>query len=185
MKRRFFLSDDLDELDRLEQALVDAGLATPQIHVLSRDDAGVARREHLTPVEAVLRKDVVRGTEVGAVVGILGAGLVLGFAYASGIAAAVGWVPFIFLAIVVLGFCTWEGGLFGIQEPHSEFSRFSDELAGGSHLLLVDVSPREEDILDKVASWHTGVRPAGDGFAAPELVVQAHKKFNDVMQTLP
>lgn len=185
MKRRYFLSDDLDELDRLQQALIDAGLATPQIHVLSRDDAGVEQREHLTPVEAVLRKDVVRGTEMGAVAGILGAGLVLGVAHASGVTAAVGWVPFVFLAIVVLGFCTWEGGLFGIQEPHSEFSRFSDALAGGSHLLLVDVTAREEEILDKLVSWHTGVRPAGDGYAAPEVVLRAHKKFKDVMQTLP
>ncbi len=71
MKRHYFLSDDLDDLDRCEADLLAAGLDTPQIHVLSRDDAGVANHPHLTPVEAVLKKDVVRGTEVGAVIGVL------------------------------------------------------------------------------------------------------------------
>ncbi len=185
MKRRFFLSDDLDELDRCEAELLEAGLGTPQIHVLSRDDAGVASRPHLTPVEAVLKKDVVRGTEVGAVIGMAGAALVLGAAWFTGVTASVGWVPFIFLAIIVLGFCTWEGGLFGIQEPHREFSRFDAELERGNHLLIVDVSSSDETLLDQVIATHPTVCLAGEGSATPELVVQAHKKFNDAMQTLP
>jgi hypothetical protein len=185
MKRHYFLSHNLDELDRCEADLLDAGLDTPQIHVLSRDDAGVDSHPHLTPVEAVLKKDVVRGTEVGAVIGLVGAGLVLGAAWYSEVAASVGWVPFIFLAIVVLGFCTWEGGLFGIQEPHREFSRFDDALSGGQHLLILDVSAADEKILDRVMAHYPSVKLAGEGSAAPELVVQAHKKFNNAMQTLP
>ena len=43
-----------------------------QIHVLSHDDAGVAKHDHLHPVEAVLKKNVVHGTEVGAVIGVIG-----------------------------------------------------------------------------------------------------------------
>ena len=53
-----------------------AGISKPQIHVLSRDDAGVARTE-LHQVEPVLRKDVVHGTERGALVGLGGAAIVL------------------------------------------------------------------------------------------------------------
>ncbi len=185
MKRRFFLSDDLDELDRCEAELLESGLGTPQIHVLSRDDAGVANRSHLTPVEAVLKKDVVRGTEVGAVIGMAGAALVLGVAWFSGVTTSVGWAPFIFLAIIVLGFCTWEGGLFGIQEPHRDFSRFDDELEQGKHLFIVDISDSDAAVLEQVMAGHPTVRFAGEGNATPELVVQAHKKFNDAMQTLP
>ncbi len=185
MKRRFFLSDDLDELDRCEAELLEAGLGTPQIHVLSRDDAGVAHRAHLTPVEAVLKKDVVHGTEVGALIGMAGAALVLSIAWFTGVTASVGWVPFIFLAIIVLGFCTWEGGLFGIQEPHREFSRFDEELERGGHLFIVDIGEGDADVLEQVMAAHPAVRFAGEGNATPELVVQAHKKFNDAMQTLP
>ncbi len=185
MKRRYFLSADLNTLDRCEVELLAAGLDTPQMHVLSRDDAGVAEQAHLTPVEAVLKKDVVHGTEVGAVIGVVGAGLVLGVAFFTGVTATVGWVPFIFLAIIVLGFCTWEGGLFGIQEPHREFTRFDDELARGKHLFIVDVTAEEEALLDEVMARHALVQFAGEGSATPELVVLAQKKFNSAMQTLP
>ncbi|MDJ0879419.1 MAG: NAD/FAD-utilizing enzyme [Halieaceae bacterium] len=185
MKRRYFLSNDLDDLDRCQAELMDAGLATPQIHVLSHDEAGIAARPHLTPVEAVLKKDVVHGTEVGAVIGVAGAALVLAAAWFTGVTASVGWVPFIFLAIIVLGFCTWEGGLFGIQETHKEFARFGNELERGNHVFFVDVTAGEEALLNQVMDGHPHVWQAGEGSGTPELVVHAHKKFNSAMETLP
>ena len=92
MKRHYYISDDLDDLEHVEEELEKAGMATPQMHVLSRDDAGVAMRAHLHPVEAVLKKDVVRGTEVGAVVGLIGAVIVVAVSYYSGVTETVGWV---------------------------------------------------------------------------------------------
>jgi hypothetical protein len=185
MKRHYFLSDDLDALDRLEAELLAAGFGTPQMHVLSRDDAGVANRKHLTPLEAVLKKDVVRGTELGSVIGVAGAALVLGVAYLTGVTVTVGWVPFLFLAIVVLGFCTWEGGLFGIQEPNREFVRFEADIKAGRHLFMADVTAAEEATLKQVVEAHPGISAAGEGQATPEFVVRAHKRFNSAMETLP
>ena len=66
MKRHYYVTDDLDDLDHVEEELERAGLVTPQLHVLSRDDAGVARHEHLHEVEAVMRTDVVRSMKRGA-----------------------------------------------------------------------------------------------------------------------
>ncbi len=185
MKRHYYISTDLDDLEHVEEELEAAGVATPQIHVLSYDDAGVALHEHLHPVEAVLKKDVVRGTEVGAVIGVIAASLVLFISYYSGVTETVGWVPFLFLAVVVLGFCTWEGGLFGIQEPHQEFVRFKDDLEAGKHIFFVDVNDDQEAVLSRVVTAHPRLEAAGEGDATPELVVQAQKKFSDAMQTLP
>ena len=41
MKRHYFISDDLDDLERIEEELEQRGINTPQIHVLSKDDAAV------------------------------------------------------------------------------------------------------------------------------------------------
>jgi hypothetical protein len=185
MKRHYYLSDDLDDLDHIEQELEAEGLTAPQMHVLSRDDAGVALHEHLHPVEAVLKKDVVRGTEVGAVVGVIGASLVLAVSYYSGVTATVGWVPFGFLAVVVLGFCTWEGGLFGIQKPHVDFARFEADLDAGKHVFFVDLDDVHEAALSRIVSAHPRLEAAGEGTATPKVVVEAQKKFHDTMQTLP
>ena len=185
MKRHYYLSDDLDDLEHVEEELERAGVQTPQIHVLSRDDAGVALHAHLHPVEAVLKKDVVHGTEVGAVIGVIGASLVLFVSYYSGVTEQVGWVPFVFLAVVVLGFCTWEGGLFGIQETHHDFKRFDADLDAGKHVFFVDVDEEQEAALSAIVEAHPRMTQAGEGKATPKVVVEAQKKFHDVMQTLP
>jgi hypothetical protein len=185
MKRHYYLSDDLDDLEHVETELEKAGVPTPQIHVLSRDDAGVAMHPNLHPVEAVLKKDVVHGTEIGAVIGVLGAALVLGISYFSGVTETVGWVPFVFLAVIVLGFCTWEGGLFGIQKPHQDFERFEADLDAGKHVFFVDIDDEQEAALTSIVGAHPRLQAAGEGAATPVVVVAAQKKFQDAMQTLP
>jgi len=185
MLRHYYISDDLDDLDHIEEELEKAGVATPQMHVLSRDDAGVALHEHLHPVEAVLKKDVVRGTEIGAVIGVIAASVVLIVAYYSGVTETVGWMPFGFLAVVVLGFCTWEGGLFGIQEPHADFKRFEADLDAGKHVFFVDLDEEQEAALTAIVDAHPRLQAAGKGTPTPKVVVAAQKKFHDAMQTLP
>ena len=184
MKRHYYISDDLDDLEIVERDLEAAGVTTPQIHVLSEDDAGL-EEHHLHQVEAVLKKDVVHGTELGAVVGIIGAAAVLGIAYLSGITETYTWVPAIFLAVVVLGFCTWEGGLIGIQEPHTDFRRFQDDLHAGKHVLFVDVDPEQEATLQKVVEAHPKLVDAGEGSATPGWVVGAQNSFARFMKAAP
>lgn len=185
MKRHFYLSDNLNDLEQVEKELEDNGVDTPQIHVLSQDSAG-AEKHHLHQVEAVLKKDVVHSMEIGAVIGVILAPLILVIAYFSGwTESAAGWLPFIFLSIVVLGFCTWEGGLFGIQEPHYQFKQFQKDLKSGKHVFFVDVSTEQEIILENVVKSHPTLQVAGLGEATPELVIYAQKGWRDIMKTLP
>lgn len=184
MKRHYYISDDLDDLEIVERDLESAGVTTPQIHVLSEDDAGLDEH-HLHKVEAVLKKDVVHGTELGAVVGVIAAAAVLAVAYYSGLTETYTWVPAIFLAVILLGFCTWEGGLIGIQEPHVDFKRFEDDLKAGRHVLFVDVDPDQEETLQQITAQHPGLKPAGEGSATPKVVVKAQEKFSDFMKVAP
>ena len=180
MKRHYFINDDLNDLKLIAQQLEQAGVTTPQIHVLSEDDAGV-KAHRLNDVEAVLRKDVVGGTERGALVGAIGATLILAAAWATGVAEIISWIPPVFLAVIVLGFCTWEGGLIGIQEPHADFIRFRDSLKAGKHVLAVDIGSDQEHILHKVTSEHPRLSPAGEGPAAPGWFVGARARFEQMI----
>ncbi len=184
MKRFYFLSSNLDELASVERELEGAGITTPQLHVLSLDDAGVEQRG-MHGVEAVLKKDVVRGTELGAVIGLVGGGAVLAVAYYTGLTEAYTWVPAVFLAVIILGFCTWEGGLIGIQEPHVEFRQFEDELKSGQHLLFVDIDPEQESVLQSTMDQYPHIQPAGQGAATPRFVVRGQDSFNRFMKTAP
>lgn len=184
MKRHYYISDDLDDLKVVEEDLEQAGFTKPQIHVLSNDEAGASLHD-LHQVEAVLKKDVVHGTELGAVVGVIGAAAVLALAWFSGLTETYTWVPAIFLAVVVLGFCTWEGGLIGIGEPHTDFRRFQEDLQAGRHVLFVDVDPNQESELETVTRTHPKLKPAGDGSSTPRWVVVLQQKWADFMRVAP
>ncbi|GAA3533436.1 hypothetical protein [Zobellella aerophila] len=184
MKRYYYVSDNLDDLEAVEQELERCGITQPQIHVLSERD-GEVERHRLHEVEAVLKKDVVHATEVGALIGAVAAGFVLLLSYLSGITETVGWVPFIFLAIVALGFGAWEGGMFGIQNPHRDFRKFMDALQAGKHVFFVDVEPTQEAILARVAGAHPQLQAAGTGAATPRWVILAQNKWKAFNRTMP
>ncbi|NQX90190.1 MAG: NAD/FAD-utilizing enzyme [Halioglobus sp.] len=181
MKRQFYISDDLEDLEIVEQQLESAGVTTPQIHVLSQDDAGM-KAHRLNDVEAVLRKDVVHGTELGAVVGVIAAAFILLIAWATGLPETITWVPPIFLSIIVLGFCTWEGGFIGIQQPNYDFKRFQDTLRAGKHVLLVDVSADQEHLLQEVICEHPKLVAAGEGHSAPGWFLRVRGRFEQLIK---
>ncbi len=185
MKRHYFISDSLADLEAVEHELQNNGLTTPQIHVLSDSDGEVEKR-HLHDVESVLKQDVVHSTKIGAVIGVIAAALVLAGAYLLGLTESpAGWIPFVFLAVVILGFCTWEGGLFGIQEPHHDFKRFQDVLRAGKHIFFVDINPEQEAVLDKVVRAHPQLQLAGIGDSAPPWVVAGQQKFREFVRWAP
>jgi hypothetical protein len=185
MLRHYYISDNLDELKDIEQELENGGISSPHFHVLSDNDAEV-EKHHLNAIEPVLKQDVVHSTELGAVIGVISASLVLFVAYfMEWYMSPVGWLPFGFLAVVVLGFCTWEGGLIGIQLPNYQFKRFRKLLSKGKHVFFVDVSQEQETLLNDVVSRHPGLVVAGTGEATPGWVVKGQDKFQSFMKTMP
>lgn len=186
MKRHFYVSDDLDDLDRIEKELESTGVHRPQIHVFSRDNTAVETHDHLHNIESVFKKDVVHGTIVGAWIGIALAALVIFVTAISDWPETYTWMPFIFLAIVLLGFGAWSGGLYGIQVPHRDFKRFESQLRDGKHVFIVDVDPQQETSLERVVSRHPRLKLAGTGKATPRWIVMGQhniKKFTS--ETFP
>jgi hypothetical protein len=185
MKRHFYISEDLQDLKAVGHQLEDGGVAKPHFHVLSQSDADLHHHQ-LNEVEAVLKKDVVHAMEWGAVVGAIASSMFLLIAYFSGwTESAAGWMPFIFLSIIILGFCTWEGGLVGIQEPHYQFKKFQSALQEGKHVFFVDVTEQQEDILEKVVKSHPDLQLAGEAESTPEWVVEWQKNWKGFVKSMP
>ena len=154
MNRHYYISDNLDELERLEAELEASGIATEQIHVLSEKDAETGQR-HLHEVSPFMKKDVVRSGRVGLLVGLVLAIVAVAFAYASGwTETAAGWIPVIFLGAMLCAFCLWEGSFFGLQRTNRAFRPFEERLHQGQHLFFVDVKNAQEPILVNVVSHH-------------------------------
>ncbi|HHJ35644.1 MAG TPA: NAD/FAD-utilizing enzyme [Gammaproteobacteria bacterium] len=183
MKRHYFVSDDLDDLDRIEVELERRGIKKPQIHVLSKDDTAVAAHEHLHSIESVLKQDVVHGTIIGAMFGLLAAAAVIAVGYLTTLPETFTWMPFYFLAIVMFGFITWSGGFYGIQTPHKDFRRFQKDLDNGKHIFIVDVDPSQEEAIEQLGTRHPGLLDAGTGTATPRWVVMGQQGVKDFTST--
>ncbi len=180
MKRHYFISGSLDDLDSVELQLEQRGIVRSQIHVLSRDDAGVENHDHLHNIESVLKFDVVHGTMLGAIAGFALAITTLAIAEFSGLTASYTWTPFIFLAVVLFGFSTWFGGYHGIQTPHKDFRQFEDALNEGKHVFFVDIDAEQKNVLAEVINSHPGLEKAGTGSATPRWIIFGQEKVVDV-----
>jgi F0F1-type ATP synthase assembly protein I len=179
MNRHYFISDDLDDLDRIEEELEHRGVFRPQIHVLSKDDAGIGTHRHLHNI----KQDVVHGTLVGAIIGIFAATLVMTLVYFSDLPDTYPWTSFIFLAVIVFGFITWSSGFYAIQTPHNEFRRFQEELDCGNHIFIVDVDSSQENVVKQLQIDHPSLHDAGAGSATPRWIVMGQQSFKDITST--
>ena len=156
--RHYLISDDLDDLEKLEEQLEAGGIENPKIHVLSHDEIGVANHMHLHAVKSLFESDVVHSAEVGALVGVVAVTVILGGAYVLDLPDAIlGWVPYVFLSFIAFGFCTWEGGLIGFQKRNYHFRQFENVLDQGKHIFLVDLDPEQEQKLSDVLKMHPDV----------------------------
>lgn len=176
--RHYFISDNLDDIDLLDEQLESEGLSSAQIHVLSNDDVGVARHIHLHEVISVLRQDTFHSAQVGAIVGFLGALLVILVAYAFKLpTGTTGWVPYAFLAVAVFGLCIWEGGLFGIQEPNHHFRQFQAALEQGKHVFFVDLDKEQERILSSSLATHPTLKLQSLDAGSPHWMIASYDRI--------
>jgi len=174
--RHYFISDDLDDLEKVEEELESSDVDTAQIHVLSLDDTGTENHVHLHDVSSFMKSNVVRSGELGFAIGVVGAIAILAAAYFFGwTETAAGWIPFLFVAVIMVGFCTWEGGFIGIQQKNKHFERFQKVLEQGRHVFFVDLMPEQEGILDEVVKRHPGLELAGTERGTPMIIIKGQK----------
>lgn len=174
MKRYFYICDDLDELEAVEKELETAGICTSQIHVLSANDSGL-KKHHLNQVSSFLKTDIIHCGLKGALVGLITSIVLVLLGYQFGITAILGWTLSIIIAILVMGFCTWEAGFIGIQLPNSRFKRFESALKDDRHILLVDVDKKQQPILKSIIDKHSVLEWAGSGLSMPKVIIAADR----------
>lgn len=187
LRRHFLISEDLDDLEHLEEELESQGVPTPQIHVFTMDDTEAEKHAHLHDVQSIMKRDVVHSMIVGAIVGVILSLSILGATALFGWhQSAVGWIPFIFLAIIALGFCTWEGGLFGVQTLNSHFKQFKSRLDEGKHVFFCDLAPEQEPIFRRVVAAHPTAEHAGTGSSTPYWILALQTRLTRLFgETLP
>lgn len=157
MKNLMFLTDDIEELDAMEKKLETKGIPRSHIHVFSKHEAQLESRD-IPSLNDFSKRDVIRSGLYGA---LFGGVLSLSFLLASwslGWTQGVGAISVGFASVAIFGFCTWEGGLWGIQSVNRRFEKFKKELAGGSYLLIIDASDTDMATIKETVNSYNHVK---------------------------
>ncbi|SMF01631.1 hypothetical protein SAMN02745866_00141 [Alteromonadaceae bacterium Bs31] len=184
MKRYYYLSNDLYDLERAASDLHEAGVSDLQIHVLSQQDAELEKR-HLHEVHPFAKRALFQAGILGAAIGLVLAAMALMLGVAFAASSAVDWLPFGVLAFVLFAFSTWEGGFYGIQVSSKEYLRFKEMLSSGHHVLMVDVDRESRDRVQHVLAYHQGLIEAGEGVARPGWLIASQKNLQAFVKAMP
>ncbi|WP_096087811.1 NAD/FAD-utilizing enzyme [Agaribacterium haliotis] len=144
MSQLKYLTDDISELDAAEHDLEANGIPRSHIHVLSCDDKALASHD-LPPFSEWAKRDIAYYAARGAFFGAAFASMILLAGLLIGTAHAAAWFALSFLALGVMGFCTWEGGLVGVTQLNHKFENYKQEIAQGEHLIVVNVDNEEQE----------------------------------------
>ncbi|MEZ5558054.1 MAG: magnesium transporter [Pseudomonadales bacterium] len=187
MTRNYWIGTDLEELEAIERELEASGALRQQIHVLTLDDTSAENHHQIHDVQSLMKKDLIRSGLFGLALGLCMGLLVLLTAQFAGWAESpAGWLPFVFLAVILVGFFTWEGGLWGIQTLNSKFRRFEQTLEAGKHVFFVDLRPDQESMVADLMRRHPSAEFAGTGAASPHwLIVWQYRMRHLFTETLP
>lgn len=156
----YFLLPDVQRAKSVYRELLLARVEAGNMHFLAQKGTNLGE----LPEATVLQKsDAVHGAGLGLAAGAVagaGAGAVVLLFPPAGIAAGL-WIV---LAMAIVGAImgVWVAGMIGASTPSTHLEAFSDEIAHGKLLLIVDV-PRErtEEIARLIRRQHPDVDARG------------------------
>tara|TARA_B100000809_G_C15138968_1_gene532039 strand:- start:1211 stop:1717 length:507 start_codon:yes stop_codon:yes gene_type:complete len=149
MNRLFFVVSSLESVESVENDLIGGGINESHIHLLS-SQPNEADKRNLHEVSSLAKSDVYQSTLKGIPIGVLLASAVVALTHYYSWYTQFTWVPFIFLAILVMGFSCWEFGLWGIQHRNSELSQFDNTIDKGRHVLLIDSDSNDREKIKSI-----------------------------------
>ena len=182
MKCLYYLTPDLVSTHRVSDDLHEAGVEDGFVHIVSHDEAGLARK-HLHSSNYLETLDIVREVIIGTLLGFVG-GIVIALVIKL-IDPFPMQLPFLaYLAIVVFYtmFGCWVGGLDGWAKRNRKIERFMPDIEAGKYLVLVYAKQTQlENVFDMMASRHPEAKlVASDSrfmnpFSTLEVIKGTHK----------
>jgi hypothetical protein len=137
MKCMYYLAPSLVSTREVSDDLHDVGIEDWHIHVISKDESGL-KNDKLHSSNWLETTDLLRdgfiGANIGFVVGVLGAGILMLF---KPFGPNFPVIANFFLVAVATLFGAWVGGLTGMDSENQKLKRFKVDIEAGKYLLLI------------------------------------------------
>jgi hypothetical protein len=151
-RRMYFLLPDIKRTKSVYKELLLARIEERHIHVLAKPGTPL---EGMPEASVLQKSDALHGATLGllagAITGVIAGGVVLMFP-PSGLAMGAGIVVALAALGAVMG--VWVAGMIGASTPSTHLDAFSDEIARGKVLLLVDVPRERSDEVSRMIRQH-------------------------------
>jgi len=137
MRCLYYLAPTLESTHRISDDLHAAGVMDFFLHVIAKDESGL-EQQHIHSSNYLETLDILRdgfiGAAIGAVAGLVGAGLLMFFQpFGPDVPH---YVYFIIVAVATM-FGAWEGGLTGIATENNKLKKFHRDIEAGKYLILI------------------------------------------------
>ncbi|CAI8736424.1 hypothetical protein [Methylocaldum szegediense] len=145
MKRLYYLTGNLDSTEQISNDMHQAGITDWHFHVVSKDEAGLYRR-NIHAANLIQKHDVIRSGERGAMIGG-----VVGLLLTAFLMATEPFGPDVsgFVYVAAFGcvtlFGAWVGGLAGLATENHAIAQFHDDIHAGKYLIMIDVRRNQEE----------------------------------------
>lgn len=152
MKCIYYLSPTLKSTKEISDDLHAIGVNDWFLHVVSKDEGGLARaRLHSSNYLETL--DLVRGGLIGAAVGFVTGLLLAWLTMATELFGPdVPLLAYLAMVVVLACFSAWVGGLVGIASENKKLAAFHDEIEQGKYLILIYAKKNQEDRIKEMMS---------------------------------
>lgn len=155
MSKLKYLTNDIDELEAAEHDLEVNGVPRSHIHILSENDTALVEHD-LPGYSEWSKRDIFYFGSRGAMIGLALSSIALIGGYLYGVSDPTTWIVLTFISAMVVGFCSWEGGLIGVNKLNHAFSKYAVALKNGAYLLVIDTTSEQEE---KVARYSIESHP--------------------------
>lgn len=162
MKRLYYLSNNIDVVEKLSDELHAKGLTDWNFHVMGKDKANMIRH-HLHTTSLLHELDIIRSGERGVLVGfVVGLLLTCYVALVTPFGASMNLLAQIASVVLFSMFGAWLGGLVGVQNENYKIRRFHSAIDNGEFLIMVDVTHKQRrEVEDTIDRFHE-IRRAGE-----------------------
>lgn len=162
MKRLYYLSHNIDVVEKLSDALHESGITDWNFHVMGKDNANMIRH-HLHTTSPLHELDIIRSGERGVLIGfVFGLLITCYVALFTSFGESMGLIAQIASVILFSLFGAWIGGLVGVSNENYKIRRFHNAIEAGNYLIMVDVNRSQRRDVEAVIDRYHDIQRAGE-----------------------
>ena len=162
MKRLYYLSNNIDVVERLSDELHERGITDWNFHVMGKDKANMVRH-HLHTTTPLHELDIVRSGERGVLAGfVVGLLITCYVALFTSFGESMGLIVQIGSVVLFSLFGAWVGGLVGVSNENYKIRRFHSAIDAGNFLIMVDVDRFQRREVENVIDMFHEIQRAGE-----------------------